>query len=97
MRKYTWNQPSLKDCIKWWLGIAVSNNPLCPFCPSHALDPLGHQALTCKHGGGECGLSPQRDVFLESCQLGPHMEEGSGLGHEERRTQPADILIPHWD
>ena len=23
----------------------------CNFCPSLALDPLGHHAITCKHGG----------------------------------------------
>ena len=41
-----------------------------------------------------------RDVLLESCRqvcLGPQVEAGSGLGHEEHRTWPADILIPHWD
>ena len=25
------------------------------------------------------------------------MEVGSGLGHDERRTQPADVLVPNWD
>ena len=25
------------------------------------------------------------------------MEVGSGLGHDERRTRPADILVPNWD
>ena len=41
-----------------------------------------------------------RDVLLESCQqacLGPQVEAGSGLGHEGHRTQPADIVIPHWN
>ena len=55
--------------VKWWLGIAVSDNTLCPFCLSHALDPVGHHALTCKHG--VCVASRYnrlRDVLLESCQ-----------------------------
>ena len=41
-----------------------------------------------------------RDVLLESCQracLDPQVEAGSGLGHEGYRTQPADILIHHWE
>ena len=25
------------------------------------------------------------------------MEVGSGLGHDEWHTQPADVLIPNWD
>ena len=25
------------------------------------------------------------------------MEAGSGLGHDERRTRPADVLVPNWD
>ena len=36
--------------IQWWLGVGVAHGSLCPHCP-HALDPLGHYALTCKHGG----------------------------------------------
>ena len=42
-----------------------------------------------------------RDVLLESCRrscLGPQVEAGSGLGHEEHRTWPADNLYPSlWD
>ena len=25
------------------------------------------------------------------------MEAGSGLGHDERRTRSADVLVPNWD
>ena len=25
------------------------------------------------------------------------MEVGSGLGHDERCTLPADVLVPNWD
>ena len=32
--------------IKWWLGIAITDSPLCPFFPSLALAPLGHHAST---------------------------------------------------
>ena len=30
-----------QTAVKWWLGISVTDNTLCPFCPPHALDPLG--------------------------------------------------------
>ncbi|KAL5469225.1 hypothetical protein EMCRGX_G030449 [Ephydatia muelleri] len=39
--------------IKWWLGMDVSFGSCWPYCPNHRLDPLGHYALTCKHGGGQ--------------------------------------------
>eukprot|EP00731_Ephydatia_muelleri_P029906 Em0021g429a len=39
-----------QTAVEGWLGIAVTDNSFCPFCPSHASDPLGHQALTCKQG-----------------------------------------------
>ena len=85
-----------QTAVKWWLGIAVTDIPVCSFCPSHALD----HALTCKHGGDVVSRHNRlRDVLLESCRracLGPQVEAGSGLGHEGHRTQPADILIPHW-
>ena len=78
--------------------IAVTDIPI---CSSHALDPLGHHALTFKHGGDVVSRHNRlRDVLLESCRLaclGPQVEAGSGLGHEGHRTWPADILIPHWD
>ena len=80
---------------------SATDNPVCYFCPSQALDPLGHHALTCKHGGDVVSWHNRlRDVLIESCRracLGPQVEAGSGLGHEGHRTQPADILIPHWD
>ena len=45
-------EPSeLHTAIKWWLGIPVSGTHSCPYCPSHALDPHNHHALTCKYGG----------------------------------------------
>ena len=56
-----------QTAVKWWLGIAVTDNPVCPLCPSHALDPLGHHALTCKHGGDVVSRHNRlRDVLLES-------------------------------
>ena len=37
--------------IKWWLGLDTSGRSMCPFCLDTALDPLGHHAVTCRHGG----------------------------------------------
>ena len=40
-----------------------------------------------------------RDVFLESCRpacIGAHVEAGSGLGHDQWCTRPADVLVPDW-
>ena len=38
--------------IRWWLGLDTSGRSMCPFCPDTVLDPLGHHAVTCRHGGG---------------------------------------------
>ena len=43
--------PEFQVPLKWWLGMDTSQNACCAFCPSHALDPLGHHSLTCKSGG----------------------------------------------
>ena len=47
-------EPSeFQAAIQWWLGVSISGSQgaTCPHCPAHSLDPLGHHALTCKHGG----------------------------------------------
>ena len=38
-------------------------------------------------------------MFLETCRracIGARVEAGSGLGHDQRRTRPADVLVPDW-
>ena len=38
-------------------------------------------------------------MFLETCRracVGANVEAGSGLGHDQRRTRPADVLVPDW-
>ena len=84
--------------IKWWLGIDSSQGANCPFCSSHCLDSLGHHALTCKYRGDVVSRHNRlRDVFLESCRqacIGARVEAGSGLGHDQHRTRPADVLVP---
>ena len=95
-------EPSeLHTAIKWWLGIPVSGTHSCPYCPSHALDPHNHHALTCKYGGDVVNWHNRlRDILLESCHcacLSPKLEAGCGLGHEGHCTRPADILVPNWE
>ncbi|KAL5477244.1 hypothetical protein EMCRGX_G024011 [Ephydatia muelleri] len=95
-------EPSeLHTAIKWWLGIPVSGTHSCPYCPSHALDPHNHHALTCKYGGDVVNWHNRlRDILLESCHcacLSPKLEAGGGLGHEGYCTRPADILVPNWE
>eukprot|EP00731_Ephydatia_muelleri_P034188 Em0050g6a len=86
--------------IKWWLGMDVSFGSCCPYCLNHRLDPLGHHALTCKHGGDVVlRHNSLRDVFVESCHracLGGQVEVGSGLGLDRLHFRPADVLVNNW-
>ena len=72
----------------------------CTFCPSLALDPLGHHAITCKHGGDVVTRHNKlRDVFVDSCRhanVSAQVEVGSGFGHDKSKTRPADVLVPNW-
>ena len=78
----------------------TSQNACCAFCPSHALDHLGHHALTCKSGGDlNVRHNALRDTFLESCKqacIGGRTT-GSSLDEEGRQTRPADILVQNWE
>ena len=57
---------------------------------AHSLDPLGHHALTCKHGGDVVIRHNRfRDVFAESCRrncISAQVEVGYGSASEERNT-----------
>eukprot|EP00731_Ephydatia_muelleri_P010164 Em0005g750a len=85
--------------IQWWLGIGVAHGSVCSHCP-HSLDPLGHHALTCKHGWDVVNRHNRlRNVFAESCRracIGVQVEAGSGLGRHEHHTRPADVLATNW-
>ena len=89
--------------LQWWLGIDLAHDQCCNFYPSHSLDPLGHQTITCKHGwgGGDVVTCHNRlcDVFVESCRhahVTAQVEAGSGFGHEKNNARPADVLISNW-
>ena len=63
--------PEFQASIQWWLGVDISGSQgaTCPHCPAHSLDPLGHHALTCKHGGDVViRHNSLRDAFAESCR-----------------------------
>ena len=56
---------------------------VCPFCQDVALDPPGHHAVTCRHGGDVViRHNHLRDVFVDFCQrahLSVSVEKGHGL------------------
>ena len=101
-------------CLRLYLCIYVlymyyisnSNNNnvgrnVCPFCQDVALDPLGHHAVTCRHGGDVViRHNHLRDVFVDFCQrahLSVSVEKGHGLTRDHSHTRPADVLIAGWD
>ncbi|KAL5493820.1 hypothetical protein EMCRGX_G015052 [Ephydatia muelleri] len=67
--------------IRWWLGLNTSEASPCPFCPELVLDPLGHHAASCRHGGDVVTRHNRlRDIFVEA----------------QRNTRPADVLVQDW-
>ena len=74
---------------------------VCPLCPNCALDPLGYHCVTCKRGGDVTTRhNTLRNVICSTFQragLSAHLEVGCGWGHDNSRTQPADILVTNWD
>ena len=61
-----------------------------PFCPDTALDPLGHHAVTCKHGGDVViRHNRQRDEVFNICRrahLNVSVERGHGLTRDLAHT-----------
>ena len=94
------DKAEFQTALKWWLGIDMFGGSRCPSCSTQSLDPLGHHALTCRYNGDVVSRHNQlRNTFFESCRqagVGGQIEIGSGLGHDERHTRPADVL-PNWD
>ena len=87
--------------IRWWLGLDTSGRSMCPFCPDTALDPLGHHAVTCRHGGDVVTRHNRlRDEVFDlfrRAHLSVSVERGHGLTRDLAHTRPADILIAGWD
>ena len=87
--------------IKWWLGLDTSGRSMCPFCSDTVLDPLGHHAVTCRHGGDVVIRHNrlQDDIFdlCRHAHLSVRLEKGNGLTRDLDHTRPADILIARSD
>ena len=87
--------------LKWWLGLDTSGRFMCPFCPDTALDPLGHHAVTCRHGSNVVIRHNRlRNQIIElrcRAHLSVSLEKGNGLTRDLDHTRPADILIAEWD
>eukprot|EP00731_Ephydatia_muelleri_P027927 Em0019g800a len=92
--------PVHQVAIKWWLGMGTSQGSQCALCPDNALDPLGHHAITCKHGGDVVARhNTLRDVLAETCHrahLGIQVEAGNDLTADHCHTHPADLLLTNW-
>ena len=87
--------------IRWWLRLDTSGRSMCPFCPDTALDPLGHHAVTCMHGG-DVVIRHNRlrdEVYLTSVIVPTcvSVERGHGLTRDIAHTRCTDILISGWD
>ena len=50
------------------IGVGVGGT-VCPLCTDVALDPLGHHAVTCRHGGDMVVRHNHlRDVVVDFCR-----------------------------
>ncbi|KAL5491653.1 hypothetical protein EMCRGX_G016985 [Ephydatia muelleri] len=91
----------LHASIKWWLGLDTSGGSLCPVCSQKALDPLGHHATTCTHGGDVVTRHNLLwDVvanLFRQAHMGVTLEAGYGLTHDNSRSRPADVLVTRWE
>ena len=92
--------PKFQVALKLWLGMDLAQGLNCTFCPSLALNPLGHHAITSKHGGDVVSRHNKLcDAFVECCRranVSAQVEVGSGFGHDKCNTRPADVLVPNW-
>ena len=85
--------------IKWWLGIQLCEpGSVCALCPTKALE--AHHALTCKRGSDVIARHNNlRDTLyhlFKKALYNPKLEAGSGLGHDQKQSRPADILVNNW-
>ncbi|KAL5505389.1 hypothetical protein EMCRGX_G006811 [Ephydatia muelleri] len=87
--------------LRWWLGLDTSGDSSCPLCPDTTLDPLGHHAATCRHGGDVVARHNRlRDIFANFCRrahLSVQVKVGYGLARDHINSRPAEILVQGWD
>ncbi|KAL5499725.1 hypothetical protein EMCRGX_G011184 [Ephydatia muelleri] len=66
-----------------------------------ALDPLGHHAVSCRHGGDVVIRHNRlRNIIADFCRrahLSVRIEVGRGLLGTHNYTRPADVLVDGWD
>ena len=71
---------------------------MCAICPTKALE--AHHALTCKRGSDVIARHNHlRDTLhhlFKKALYNPKLEAGSGLGHDQKQSRPADILVNNW-
>ena len=95
------NSAECQIALRWWLGLDTSGGSLCPHCPDIALDPLGHHAASCRHGGDVVARHNHlRDIFANFCRrahLSVRVEVGYGLARDHVNSRPADVLVQGWD
>ncbi|KAL5517624.1 hypothetical protein EMCRGX_G003206 [Ephydatia muelleri] len=82
----------MSDGSPKWLGLNTAGGSCCPFCPGTVLDPLGHHAVSCRHGG----FVVTRHNLLRDI-LSVKIKVGYGLSLENINSRPADILVQSWD
>ena len=87
--------------VMWWLGMNSSIQSVCPFCPNITLDPLGHHAVSCRHGGDVViRHNCLRNIFAEFCRrahLSVRVEVGQGLSRVQSNSRQADVLADAWE
>eukprot|EP00731_Ephydatia_muelleri_P012182 Em0006g1076a len=70
-------------------------------CIYIALDPLGHHAVSCRHGGDVVIRHNRlRNIIADFCRrahLSVRIEVGRGLLGTHNYTRPADVLVDGWD
>ena len=70
-------------------------------CVLSALDPLGHHAITCTHGGDVVTrhnlLQDVVDNLFRQAHMGVIVEVDYGLTSDHSHTHPADVLVTRWE
>ena len=73
----------------------------CPFYPDIALDPLGHHAVSCRHGGDVVIRHNRlRNIIADlhrRAHLSVRVEVGRGLLGSHNYARLADVLVDGWD
>ena len=83
-----------QTAVRWWLGVGVGAWDCVSLCTDVALDPLGHHAVTCRHGGD---VVVRHNHFCQRAHLSVSIEKGHGLTRDHSYSRLADVLTAGWD